>query len=89
MNCRELVNLLADYIEGTLDPVLKEELEAHIKMCEPCLNFLRTYDKTRIITRKVRVEEIPVEFRERLKSFLLKKIKEGNGRTEKYSRNSE
>ncbi|RMG59131.1 MAG: hypothetical protein D6713_06160 [Deltaproteobacteria bacterium] len=85
MNCRELINLLADYLDGSMDPELREELERHISMCEPCMNFLRTYDRTRIITRQVRIEEIPEEFRSRLKSFLLKKIREGRGAVDRYT----
>lgn len=84
MNCRELVDLLADYLDGSMDSILAKELEGHIELCESCLNFLKTYDTTRIITKEARVEEIPPEFREKLKNFILEKIKEGSEAIKKY-----
>jgi len=71
MNCKELVYLLGDYIDGTMDDQLRQELSVHIELCEPCLNFLKTYDKTRILCREIRPEEIPEEVRNRLKAFVL------------------
>jgi len=84
MNCKELIYLLEDYLDGTMEDHLKRELDAHIAMCEPCLHFLNTYDKTRIICRQVRLSEIPEEFRERLKSFVHEKAKEHHRNIEKY-----
>ncbi len=84
MDCRELVNLLADYLDGSMDPLLAGELEGHIELCDECLHFLRTYDTTRIVAREVRIEEIPEEFREKLRSFVLEKIREGSEAIRKY-----
>lgn len=84
MNCRELVNLLADYLDETMDPVLSRELEGHIELCESCLNFLKTYDTTRIVAREASLDEIPVEFQEKLKSFVLEKLREGSEAIKKY-----
>ncbi len=76
MNCKELVYLLADYLDGSMEEHLRNDLEAHIAMCESCQNFLNTYDRTRIICGKVRLDEIPDEFRDRLRSFVLEKAQE-------------
>jgi hypothetical protein len=84
MNCRELVQFLADYLDGSMDPNLSRELEGHIDLCDSCLHFLRTYDTTRIITREAHIEEIPEEFREKLKSFILEQIKAGSEAIKKY-----
>jgi hypothetical protein len=35
MNCKELVYLLADYLDGTMEETLRQELSVHIEMCEP------------------------------------------------------
>lgn len=86
MNCKELIHLLEDYLDGTMEEQLKEELDAHIAMCQPCLHFLETYDKTRILCRQVTLDEIPPEFRERLRSFLLEKAREKREGIEKYLR---
>ena len=79
MNCKELVYLLGDYLDGTMEEQLRGELDVHIEMCDSCMNFLNTYDKTRIICRQIRLSEIPEEFRERLRSFVIAKAREHKG----------
>lgn len=86
MNCKELISLLEDYLDGTMEKQLKEELDTHIAMCEPCLHFLETYDKTRILCRQITLDEIPPEFRERLRSFVMEKARERRAGIEKYLR---
>jgi Putative zinc-finger len=36
MNCRRNQELLSDYLEDTLSPVLKRELEGHLGACDEC-----------------------------------------------------
>lgn len=86
MNCKELIYLLEDYLDGTMETQLKEELDVHISVCEACLRFLETYDKTRILCRQITLDEIPPEFRERLRSFVLEKGREKREGIEKYLR---
>ena len=84
MNCKELAYLLGDYLDGTMEEQLRGELDVHIEMCDSCMNFLNTYDKTRIICRQIRLSEIPEEFRERLRSFVIEKAREHHKGIEKY-----
>jgi uncharacterized protein with PIN domain len=86
MNCKELVYLLGDYLDGSMEEQLREELDGHIAMCESCIHFLNTYDKTRIICRQVQLNEIPEEFLERLRSFVTAKAGEYSREIEKYRR---
>ena len=83
MNCKELVYLLGEYLDGSMEEPLRRDLDAHIAMCDSCTNFLATYDRTRRICRQIRLEEIPEEFRERLRSVLTEKAREHQG-FEKY-----
>ena len=73
MNCKELAYMLADYFDGSMDLRLREELDAHLAMCEPCMVFTKTYqavsDKTRLLRRQLEYE-IPPEVRERLETFV-------------------
>ena len=89
MNCKELVYLLGDYIDGSMEESLRKELDLHIAMCDSGMNFLATYDKTRIICRQLTLEEIPEEFRARLKSFVMQKAEERHKGIEKYIRLAE
>lgn len=65
--------MLADYFDGSMDLRLREELDAHLAMCEPCKVFTKTYqavsDKTRLLRRNIEYE-IPPEVRTRLETFV-------------------
>ncbi|HBX43467.1 MAG TPA: hypothetical protein DEH27_06590 [Deltaproteobacteria bacterium] len=86
MNCKELVYLLGEYLDGSMEEHLRKDLDGHIAMCDSCTNFLNTYDTTRIICRQVQLSEIPEEFRERLRTFVVAKAKEHHQGIEKYRR---
>ena len=76
MTCQEQVALLADYLEGTLDPKTATALERHLDGCVSCLNFITTYKATSAWVREVSYEEMPEELKDRLASFLMAKIRE-------------
>ena len=40
LRCRELVELLGDYLEGTLAPGAEQELEDHLRGCRGCSALL-------------------------------------------------
>jgi len=40
MACRELVEVITDYLEGTLAPADRRRFEAHVAECEYCENYL-------------------------------------------------
>ena len=73
MNCKELAYMLADYVDGSMDSQLREELDAHLAKCEPCLAFTKTFQATCEETRKLREEieySIPLEVCKRLETFV-------------------
>jgi len=43
MNCKELVYLLGEYLDGSMEEHLRKDLDSHIAMCDSCTNFLNTY----------------------------------------------
>ncbi len=74
MSCKELVDLMADYLEGQLEPDVARDLDRHLADCPPCLNFLKTYRATTRLIREVACEEIPPELGERLERFLRERL---------------
>jgi RNA polymerase sigma-70 factor, ECF subfamily len=42
--CRRIFAGLSDYLDGELDEFSCEEIEAHLKGCEPCQKFLRSLE---------------------------------------------
>jgi anti-sigma factor RsiW len=76
LTCQELVDLLADYLEGALDPETAKELERHLDGCASCLNFIKTYKTTTAWVEEITYEDMPDELKDRLASFLKAKIRE-------------
>ena len=65
--------MLADYIDGSMDPRLREELDDHLSRCEPCMVFTKTFRATCEETRKLREDieySIPPEVCKRLETFV-------------------
>jgi anti-sigma factor RsiW len=46
MTCRELYGFLDDFLDGVLDPPVKQDFERHIELCLPCWKYLATYRAT-------------------------------------------
>jgi anti-sigma factor RsiW len=46
LSCRELVELVSDYLEGALAPHEHSRFEAHIAGCEHCAAYLRQMRET-------------------------------------------
>ena len=69
-HCKECVDLLGEYIEGTLPPDQAKALEDHLSLCPPCITFVRTYRATRKLCRHALKREMPSELMSSLKSFL-------------------
>ncbi len=69
--CKECIDLLYDYIEGSLEQDTSKSLEEHFAECPPCIAFLNTYKSTTTICRSTLNQiEIPDEVRRTLQSFL-------------------
>ena len=73
-HCKDCVDLLGEYIEGTLAPARAQELEDHLSTCPPCITFLRTYRATRRLCRSALATEMPAELMSSLTSFLGKHV---------------
>jgi anti-sigma factor RsiW len=40
MTCRQLVELVSDYLENRLDPGVREQFEAHLGVCPDCREYV-------------------------------------------------
>jgi anti-sigma factor (TIGR02949 family) len=70
LRCRDIVDLLGEYLDGELEPATAKALEAHLAGCLECTAFIETYRGTVRATRQLREEQIPPALRERLLTFL-------------------
>lgn len=73
-HCKDCVDLLGEYIEGTLSPERSKALEEHLSLCPPCITFVRTYRATRKLCRSALAAEMPRELMSSLSSFLGKHV---------------
>ena len=69
MECRQIAELLGDYIDGSLPSHLRELIDFHIDGCQPCVAFMNTYRSTITVTRKLETP-IPPELKSRLLKVL-------------------
>ena len=73
--CRDVANLLHDYVEGALEPSVSQQLDAHLADCPGCVASIKTYQKTIELSKDLRCEDIPPALQQRLRSFLKGKLR--------------
>ncbi len=76
MNCEEVIRELSNFIDGDLDPVLKRELEKHLKECADCRLTVNQTKKTIEIFCDSEPVELPGDVQARLHDALRRKFKE-------------
>jgi anti-sigma factor RsiW len=77
ITCRQLVELLIDFVAGELDEERRQNIEQHLRRCPPCVTYLETYQITIRLTRKLPEAPLPPQLIERLRTIL----EEGCGRS--------
>lgn len=74
VECRQIGELLGDYLEGTLARETRELIEWHVEGCNPCIAFLNTYRGTVSAARRLPDVEIPPELKKRLLAVLRSRL---------------
>ena len=70
IECRQIAELLGDYLDGSLPRHTRELIDFHIDGCPPCVAFINTYRGTIDAARKLGDVEIPPELKKRLLAVL-------------------
>jgi anti-sigma factor RsiW len=70
LECRQIAELLGDYIDGTLPSHVRDLIDFHIEGCQPCVAFMNTYRSTISATRTLASTPIPPELKQRLLKVL-------------------
>jgi len=66
MACKELVELVTDYLDGTLPVDVRMRFENHLRGCEGCTNYLEQIRQTIRLTGQLRVESLAPQQRDDL-----------------------
>lgn len=72
MTCREMTEVLADYLDGTMPAEDRMALDGHLDACPSCRAFLKTYEATIRLTGTIPCEEMPEDLKIRLAIFALR-----------------
>jgi predicted anti-sigma-YlaC factor YlaD len=68
--CKEITDLLSNYLNNSLQPQVRRQLEEHLKMCPDCVAFLKTFRKTVSVAHALRAEAMPKNVRRNILAFL-------------------
>lgn len=58
MTCKELVELVTDYLEGTLSEEVRTRMEQHLSGCDGCTHYLEQMRQTIRLTGQLREETL-------------------------------
>ncbi len=73
--CAELLALLSDYLDGSLEPALVARLERHLQHCPPCQTFLASLRRTVEWCRRNQVDKLSPEVAARTRALLLEECR--------------
>jgi anti-sigma factor RsiW len=68
--CETGVELLMEYIEGTLSPDVRAALDQHLAGCARCAAFVASYLETPRIVRDATAVSLPADVEASLRAFL-------------------
>ena len=73
MKCREFVEFVMEYLDGTLGEAERRVFEDHVDLCPPCVNYLASYRETMRLGRIVCApdDEVPPDVPEELVQAIL------------------
>ncbi len=74
-SCKDIVELLSDYLDGDLPPDRQREFETHMRGCPPCVEFLDSMRETKSLAGSVLCDDIPEPVRRALRSFLDREVR--------------
>ena len=71
MNCKRLIlEFLVDYEDGSMPEPDRQQLEAHLSHCPPCVTFLDSYRATGRTLKMLKPREIPKNLAEAVWKFV-------------------
>jgi anti-sigma factor RsiW len=66
LTCRELVEIVTDYLEERLSPSDRRRFESHLAACDGCTNYVEQMRDTIRLTGRLSEDSIAPSARERL-----------------------
>ena len=74
LECKHVWEHISEYIDGSVDAKLREDIERHLEHCEICSAILDSTRNILILTADHRTFELPVGYSDRLHNRLTKEL---------------
>jgi anti-sigma factor RsiW len=74
LSCKHVWREISNYIEGALDPKLREEIEKHLAHCRHCAAVLDSTRNILVLVADERTFELPLGYSKRLHNKLSEMI---------------
>ena len=75
LTCKQFLQDLNDFLDDTLDPQLRDEVQRHVKECPNCWVVFNTTEKTIQVFKGMEPQPVPEHIQSRLMDALEKKCK--------------
>lgn len=80
IECKHVWDYISGYLDDTLSPEVREEVQRHLEHCEVCSAILDSTRNIVVLTGDERVFELPVGFSQRLHARLDEALQKDNGK---------
>ena len=77
LTCKDFLNELSEFLDDTLDPKIRAELNKHVEECPNCWVILDTTQRTIKVYKGLEPQTIPPDIHSRLMTALHKKMAAG------------
>lgn len=75
VNCKQVWRQISDYIDDTISPQMRAELERHLAYCRNCAAIIDGVHNIILLVADGRTFSIPLGFSERLKTRLKEELR--------------
>ena len=59
LTCRQVVELVTEYLDGVMEPKRRARFEAHLAGCAGCTNYLEQFRTTVSVVGRLDVGDVP------------------------------
>jgi anti-sigma factor RsiW len=59
LTCKEMVELVTDYLEGALPLDMRRRFDQHLTACDPCITYVEQMRQTIATLGKISEESVP------------------------------
>jgi anti-sigma factor (TIGR02949 family) len=79
LTCKQFLQELNEFLDETLDPAIRAELQRHVSECPNCWVVYNTTEKTLKVFKGMEPQPVPEPIRARLMEALERKMKSKRG----------